>query len=55
MGKHLDEVKLKYGMTTQDKVDKANAKEDKRKAYKGKDLSKLSKAELIAIINELTK
>lgn len=50
---HLNEVRLKQGRITQEQFDKATAKEDKRKAVKGKDLSKLTKAELIAIIEDL--
>jgi hypothetical protein len=59
MGKHLDKVRLKYGMTTQAQFDTAKSKEDKRKSivdeYKKSDKVKISKAKLLEFMDELTK
>ena len=52
----VNEVLLKHGVITKAAFDVKEAKEAKGRAAKGKvkgDLNKLSKAELIAIIEEL--
>ena len=50
---NLEKVLYKQGRITQAQFDKLQAKEEKRKAAKSKDLQKLTKAELIAIIESI--